>query len=164
MHHKYRFRRWHRDQYGRAAVAVAPSGDVLCPASGGVETVDPLNGVIHVYDANLLVRGSSVRRHCLLITFLMRLRESLPTSHLIVVATLTMVNFSPPVRGRNVDGARYPRLVDELGREQRNSSEYLSTLGALCLLESSLRLAKLMVPGQSSTLVGRPFCIVFLLE
>ena len=92
-----------------------PSGDVLCPASGGVETVDPLNGVIHVYDAiaNLLVRGSSVRRHRLPVSFLTRLRECLPTSHIIVVATLTVVNFSPPVRGRNVDGARYPRLVDE---------------------------------------------------
>ena len=114
MHHKYRFRRWHRDQYGRAAVAV-PSGDVLCLASGGVETVDPLNGVIHVYDAiaNLLVRGSSVRRHRLPVSFLTRLRECLPTSHIIVVATLTVVNFSPPVRYRNVDGARYPRLVDE---------------------------------------------------
>ena len=92
-----------------------PSGDVLCPASGDVETVDPLNGVIHVYDAiaNLLVRGSSVRRRRLPVSFLTRLRECLPTSHIIVVATLTVVNFHPPVRDRNVDGARYPRLVDE---------------------------------------------------
>ena len=57
----------------------------------------------------------------------MRLRECLATSHLIVAATLTVVNFSPPVRGRNVDGARYPRLVDDLkGNKEilRSTCEY----------------------------------------